>query len=231
MRGTSTGAVATAVVIDSNQHWQDASASLLAHLNVEVVATSSELRCAPALVEAHRCDVLLVGVENEADSRMMYWCLRRAHRLHPEAATIVLVRGDDTALVDAALAAGAYMAIDRNAAPAVLSGAVNEVLAGNAIAGSRAVTNGGGTATRPRLTRRELEILRLVADGRSNREVAKLLWVTDQTVKFHLANTYRKLGVRNRIEAGLWAAEHGLVHAAADRAELRIGSAVAVATQ
>jgi len=64
---------------------------------------------------------------------------------------------------------------------------------------------------RARLTRRELEILRLVAEGRPNREVAKILWVTDQTIKFHLANTYKKLGVRNRVEASHWAISRGLV--------------------
>jgi DNA-binding NarL/FixJ family response regulator len=41
--------------------------------------------------------------------------------------------------------------------------------------------------------------------------VAKILWVTDQTIKFHLANTYKKLGVRNRVEASHWASARGLV--------------------
>jgi DNA-binding CsgD family transcriptional regulator len=58
------------------------------------------------------------------------------------------------------------------------------------------------------LTSRETEILRLVAEGRPNRQVAKILWVTEQTIKFHLANIYRKLGVRNRIEASRWAQIH-----------------------
>ena len=62
----------------------------------------------------------------------------------------------------------------------------------------------------PHLTPRELEVLRLV-EGRSNREVARLLWVTDDTVKFHLANTYRKLGVSSRSEAVAWARERGLL--------------------
>lgn len=57
-------------------------------------------------------------------------------------------------------------------------------------------------------TSRELEILGLVADGRSNRDVAKILWVTDQTIKFHFANTYKKLGVSNRIEASRWFKRH-----------------------
>ena len=54
---------------------------------------------------------------------------------------------------------------------------------------------------RPELTARELEILRLVASGNSNRRIAQRLWVTEQTVKFHLSNVYRKLGVANRTEA------------------------------
>ena len=61
------------------------------------------------------------------------------------------------------------------------------------------------------LTRREAEILRLVAGGKSNQDVAKLLWITTHTVKFHLANAYRKLGLRNRIEASQWAFKNGLI--------------------
>lgn len=60
------------------------------------------------------------------------------------------------------------------------------------------------------LTRREIEVLRLVALGWTNRTVARKLWVTDETVKFHLSNIYRKLGVANRTEASRWAAERGL---------------------
>ena len=61
------------------------------------------------------------------------------------------------------------------------------------------------------LTRREAEILRLVARGNSNPDVARLLWITNHTVKFHLANAYRKLGIRNRIEASQWAFKNGLI--------------------
>jgi DNA-binding NarL/FixJ family response regulator len=61
------------------------------------------------------------------------------------------------------------------------------------------------------LTARELEILRLVASGASNCQVATELWVTEQTVKFHLSNTYRKLGVANRTEASHFAHTHGLL--------------------
>ena len=60
------------------------------------------------------------------------------------------------------------------------------------------------------LTRREVEVLQLVASGMTNRAAARTLWVTSETVKFHLTNVYRKLGVCNRVEASRWAHENGL---------------------
>jgi DNA-binding NarL/FixJ family response regulator len=63
------------------------------------------------------------------------------------------------------------------------------------------------------LTEREREILELVAEGRPNAQIARTLWVTEQTVKFHLSNVYRKLGVANRTEASRLALRHGLIGA------------------
>ena len=61
------------------------------------------------------------------------------------------------------------------------------------------------------LTEREREILMLVAEGYTNSRIAGQLWVTEQTVKFHLSNTYRKLGVANRTEASRYAHVHRLI--------------------
>ena len=61
------------------------------------------------------------------------------------------------------------------------------------------------------LTRRELEILRLASSGLSNAQMAKHLWVTEQTIKFHLSNIYRKIGIRNRTAASRWAQANGLL--------------------
>ena len=61
------------------------------------------------------------------------------------------------------------------------------------------------------LTDREITILRSLAQGHSNEEIAKELWVAQQTVKFHLTNIYRKLNVKNRTEATRTAYQLGLV--------------------
>src|SRR5919202_533680 len=61
------------------------------------------------------------------------------------------------------------------------------------------------------LSKRELTILQALQSGLSNKQIAKELFLAEQTVKFHLTNIYRKLGVNNRTEAVRYAYEHGLV--------------------
>ncbi|HEX6762041.1 MAG TPA: response regulator transcription factor [Gaiellaceae bacterium] len=199
---------ARAVVIDPDPLWQQALTAALTRSNVSVVANSGQLRRAPELADVHAADLLLVGLDDEVDNRELYRLLRRIHKLRPELVTVVFVGNDDRCTVDSALAGGAYWAVDRSLGVTELVRAVTEAYAAQ-------LEETGATdrciGARARLTRRELEILRLVAEGRPNREVAKILWVTDQTIKFHLANTYKKLGVRNRIEASHWAIARGLV--------------------
>jgi DNA-binding NarL/FixJ family response regulator len=69
----------------------------------------------------------------------------------------------------------------------------------------------GPPAGQGSLTDRELSILRLVAEGLSNLDIATQLFVTEQTVKFHLSNIYRKLAVANRTEATRYAYRNGLI--------------------
>ncbi len=124
----------------------------------------------------------------------------------PDLVTVVFVENEDRLTVDAALAGGAYWAVDRRPGATEVVRAVTE-----AYKAKRDETEATRmiSGTRASLTRRELEILRLVAEGRPNREMATLLWVTEQTIKFHLANTYRKLNVTGRSEAIRCAHEHG----------------------
>ena len=71
---------------------------------------------------------------------------------------------------------------------------------------------GSGIASdAPALTQRELEVLSLVAAGAPNSRIAAQLWITEQTVKFHLSKVYRKLGVSNRTAASHHAYVHGLL--------------------
>ena len=60
------------------------------------------------------------------------------------------------------------------------------------------------------LTARELEILQLVVDGKTNKEIANEVFICKRTVEFHLYNIYTKLGIRTRMRAGLWALQQGV---------------------
>jgi DNA-binding NarL/FixJ family response regulator len=122
-------------------------------------------------------------------------------------------------VIDSALAAGAAAYVVKTAHPEDLASAIRQAfshsvyLAGRPAVAPIPVPEPAPVDDSPGLTRRELEILRLVAEGHSNAQLARMLWVTEQTVKFHLSNIYRKLDVANRTEASRWAQVHGLLDA------------------
>jgi DNA-binding NarL/FixJ family response regulator len=129
---------------------------------------------------------------------------------------VVLAEAFDQGESEAALAAGAFAYILETTHPADIRAAIRQGFQTSVFLGSgQTAQRGSDTPISPegreRLTNREQEILGLVAEGRSNGEVARILWVTEQTVKFHLSNIYRKLGVANRTEAGRWAQLAGLL--------------------
>ena len=144
--------------------------------------------------------------------------LRQAREKRPGLRAIVLSSHEDAEHIDAALAAGAAAYVVKTAHPDDLASAVRQVFAHSIyLPGGRAAAPAPETRRQSQelsgLTRRELEILQLVSEGHSNAQLARMLWVTEQTVKFHLSNIYRKLDVANRTEASRWAQLHGLLPA------------------
>jgi DNA-binding NarL/FixJ family response regulator len=122
--------------------------------------------------------------------------------------------------------AGATGAISKSTHPAALGTLLRETLNGHIFhkfVGSRTANNPAGSLVSEDspLTGRETEILQLVAAGATNGDVARNLWVTEQTVKFHLRNIYRKLEVTNRTEASHFAHVNGLL---SPGAALRVAS-------
>ena len=182
----------TAVLISSDAFWNPALTWLVEAEGVRVVARASELERALSLVTSLTPGLLLIQASSDLDPARLYKRLRQARKARPDLHAVVLCGSDDSRLRDCALAGGAARVVDIERAGAILDAL-------------RSLRTADGLTERPLLTRRELEILRLVAEGRTNRDVAELLWVSDQTVKFHLANVYRKLGVNTRAEAIEWA--------------------------
>ncbi len=149
--------------------------------------------------------------------------LSRIRERHPTLKVIILSMFDDSDHIDEALRRGADGYVVKSINPLDLPSTIRQVVEGavhlrGGTVGTDASASGDGAhaspAAEPRtlsnLTDRELSILRLVAEGLSNMDIANKLFVTEQTVKFHLSNIYRKLDVSNRTEATRYAYRHGL---------------------
>jgi DNA-binding NarL/FixJ family response regulator len=141
--------------------------------------------------------------------------LTRIRQDHPGMKVIILSMFEDSEHIDQALQRGADGYVVKSINPLDLPSTIRQVVEGAVhlrgvatVAGPGEGTSGEGAPRQSGgavLTDRELTILKLVAEGLSNLDIANRLFVTEQTVKFHLSNIYRKLGVGNRTEATRYA--------------------------
>jgi DNA-binding NarL/FixJ family response regulator len=208
----------TAVILDRHPLWLDALERLLDRVGVTVVGKTTSAAAALAAIEQLRPRVLIAEYDALEQSEDGVATLRRAVEVDPDVYAVVVAGSDDPDEIDAAFAAGASVYCVKTAEPDDLASAVRQAFQSSiyyAGARGRAVAPAASSAllAAPALTKREIEILQLVAEGHSNSQLARMLWVTEQTVKFHLSNIYRKLDVANRTEASRWAQLHGLLPA------------------
>jgi|1186.fasta_scaffold52111_1 DNA-binding NarL/FixJ family response regulator len=149
-------------------------------------------------------DIVVVDGLSDAEARSEH--LREIHEEAPHAHVVLLsAQLDDPALHQVLEAAGPQPVADapgETRAPATTANVAVAAAVGGPVRGVRADCP---------LTPRELEVLRAAAEGHTNAGIGRQLWVTEQTVKFHLSNIYRKLGVSNRTEASRYALVNGLV--------------------
>jgi DNA-binding NarL/FixJ family response regulator len=138
--------------------------------------------------------------------------LRDATEHVPTAQRLLLTLRMNDAWMNEVFGAGAHAVLSKSMHPVSLGTMLREVVRGNVV--HRFERRPAAVAADCPLTLREKEILGLVAEGATNGQIARALWVTEQTVKFHLSNTYRKLGVANRTEASHYAHMNNLVTAA-----------------
>jgi DNA-binding NarL/FixJ family response regulator len=154
-----------------------------------------------------RPDVVLVDDMQETDNALNR--LREIAEDAPHAKALLLTLQMDSEWLEQAFEAGAHAVVSKTVHPVSLGTLLREISHGNVV---HRFEKRPATVTEDDcpLTDRELEILQLVAEGHTNGRIARELWVTEQTVKFHLSNTYRKLGVANRTEASRYAHLHNL---------------------
>lgn len=156
-------------------------------------------------------EVVLV---DESDHPELAVALIRALRERDEEIiVIVLTRRMEGEWLSSAFEAGANGAMSKSIHPAALATLLREAVSGHIVHApiSPHATRRNPTPSHSSLTDREREILSLVASGATNSDIARRLWITQQTVKFHVSNLYRKLDVTNRTEACHYAHLNGFV--------------------
>jgi len=141
---------------------------------------------------------------------------RRLRTLLPQTQVVILTAYTDDARVIAALRVGAIGYVRKDAAPDLLLSAVRGAALGRSvldpkIAGAVLQELLEQSSVEPGLTERELEVLRQLAHGRTNREIAMQLIISEETVKTHVGNILAKLQLAHRTQAALYALKQGLV--------------------
>jgi len=203
----------TAVLCDRERLWLDAAQHVLHRMEIEVVGRTHAVEEALRLVRKHRPDLLVVDLYGPTGIDAADF-LRRVSAKLGSGKLIVLSSVDDPVVARRALAGGAAAYVVKSEKLSDLDFAVRQALHRSIylpLGESASEPTGAQDEPGPELlTARELEILRLAAEGGSNPEVARRLWITEQTVKFHLTNVFRKLGVSSRAEAARWARAHGV---------------------
>ncbi len=142
-------------------------------------------------------------------------CLARLRKHDPTIAVVILSSYSDAEQIEAARQAGALGYIVKTVEPVDLAAVLRSALSGRpfAVWGEAVPESAGPTTETAALSERETAVLEAVARGLSNREISRELWISEQTVKFHLRNVYRKLDVSSRTEAARYAYRTGLITA------------------
>ncbi len=195
--------------------------------DVEVVGAAADGEEAVRLVDEHGADVVLMDLRMPRLDGVA--ATRRIRADHPATQVVVLTTYAEDADILTALGAGALGYLTKDAGRVQIAQAIRAAAAGQAVldpavqqrllaaasggsaASGSAPVSGSPTGTAPDgLTPREVDVLRLIAAGLSNREIASRLFLSEATVKSHINRLFAKTGVRDRAQAVQYAYRHRL---------------------
>jgi DNA-binding NarL/FixJ family response regulator len=198
------------VLVDDHELFRSGLVKMLTDRSIDVIGTAASGEAALDIVARTRPDVVLMDLSlpgmsgSEATSRLA--------DSHPEIAVVILtVMTDESDLIDAILAGASGYLLKEAALDDIVAGvesaARGESIIAPQLAGKllRRIRGRRGEigAPRPQLTEREHQVLELMIDGRDNAAIAKRLFISQSTVKHHVAAILDKLGVENRVQAAV----------------------------
>ncbi|MFI1863200.1 response regulator [Streptomyces jumonjinensis] len=183
--------------------------------DIEVVGEAGDGAEGVARAEELKPDVVLMDVKMPGTDGIE--ALRKLRELANPAKVLIVTSFTEQRTVVPALRAGASGYVYKDIDPEALAGAIRSVHAGHvllqpevAVALLSQDVQSSSPGRSSTLTERETEVLGLIADGRSNREIARALVLSEKTVKTHVSNILMKLDLADRTQAALWAVRHGL---------------------
>jgi len=201
---------ASVLIVDDHALLRTGVANIINHEpDLQVVAEASNGLEAVDAFERHRPDVTLLDLRMPVMEGVE--AVRRIRERDPQAKVIVLTTYDTDEDITRALKAGAKAYILKDIAADALIACIHDVLNGKTYLAPAAAAKLAERVTKVQLTPRELATLRSMAQGRSNKEVASELGISERTVKTHLGHLFQKLGVTSRTEAVRVASHRGLV--------------------
>jgi DNA-binding NarL/FixJ family response regulator len=222
MTAGSSGRAIRVLIADDQRVVRDGLSLLLSLVDgVEVVGSANDGAEALRLAEVERPEVVLMDLRMPGTDGIEATAVLR-DRL-PDVAVLVLTTYADESSVIPALRAGAKGYLTKDASAEEIEAAIRAVCAGrmhlDPLVQARlvAAVSSGPAPVVPEpsgLTSRELEVLALLADGLSNNEIARHLFLSNATVKTHINHIFAKTGVRDRAQAVRYAYEHGLAREA-----------------
>jgi DNA-binding NarL/FixJ family response regulator len=186
---------------------------------VEVVGVAYDGEEAVALCRKEEPDVVLMDISMPKMDGIS--ATREIRDLLPQSAVIILTAHEDDEHVFEGIKAGAQGYLLKDSEPEDLSRAIHTVHAGNTIIAPdlaqkmlNTFESGGSGRSQlapPPLTERELEVIRALAQGMSDRQIAQSLGISEKTVRNHTSNIYRKLHIFDRTQAVIYAVREGVI--------------------
>jgi two-component system NarL family response regulator len=199
------------LVVDDHPAFRAGLIALLgAQHDMEVVAEAGDAETALAAYRRERPDVVLMDLRMPGTGGVEI--ITRLGREFPEARVIVVTTFDADEDIHRAMQAGAKSYLLKGMSKDEIAGTIRAVYAGQQTLPADVARRLAERRQRAELTPREVDVLHLLTEGRSNKEIAAALFIAEDTVKGHLKTLFAKLGVQDRTEAAISAVRHGIVH-------------------
>jgi DNA-binding NarL/FixJ family response regulator len=220
MSEKASGSSIRVMVVDDHELFRQGVSSILSRIDdVEVVAEAENGRVAVQKAKEYRPDVVLMDINMPVCDGLR--ATRQIKAEHPDIRILILTVTDTEEMLFEAIKSGASGYVLKTVTPALLIDSVKRVSAGEpVIPGNLAMriitefsrpAEGKGTPVVDQLTDREVEVLRHLSTGASNREIAKALFISENTVRNHVRSILEKLHLANRAQAAAYAVREGYV--------------------